>query len=120
VHHPSQIRRSDRLDLEVFFADFCPKSLLARASRGHADRGRVAFYFVEDGRAFVVDLEARSVSEGAPSGPVDLLCRFTTPAFEELLAGQLDARAAIEGGDVDLAGDLDLLATLSEIFAPVS
>jgi hypothetical protein len=38
--------------------------------------------------------------------------------FEALLNGGLDARSAVENGDVELAGDLSLLSVLSELFAP--
>lgn len=116
MHHPSQVRPAGHLNTQSFFDDFCPQALRVRPP---SRTDRIAFFIVGNGGGcWWVDLGRGEVRTELSEGSVALVCRMRVEDFDALLTGQLDARAALENGDVELAGDVTLLSVLSELFAP--
>lgn len=116
MHHPSLVRPSGHLNTQAFFDDFCPKAIRLRTP---SRSDRIAFFIVgQGGGRWCVDLGTGEVRTELPEGHVALVCRMSVEHFDALLNGGLDARSAVENGDVELAGDLSLLSVLAELFAP--
>lgn len=116
MHHPSLVRNPGELDVATFFGDFCRKTLVVH--KAHLP-GRVAFFLSgERGGTWVIDLAKRQVQIGVPDRMVDLVCAMSVEQFERMIRGQLDSGAALAKKEIELAGNVSLLSTLSELFAP--
>jgi len=87
--------------------------LLDRASSG--DTGTLVVEVSgEQGGAWTVDFDGRTVFEGAGHDP-DCRLRLTPKGFGDLVRGRLDAEAALESGDFACYGDIDVLVRFSTL-----
>ncbi len=116
MHHPSLLRKPGEIDPATFFGDMCPRALALRGAG--APGGRAAFFLSgEGGGTWVIDLSANKVEAGVPRRATDVVCVMDVADFEELLRGRLDTAAAMEAGEVEIAGERDVLLALSDVFA---